>query len=159
MEECSVLIIASEMIYKDQTPGVYQRYFSHLENTHATIYKDFCHEYFKELEKMILPDMIGTDCARLFSRLCFLSYVHYANIIELYIPEVEKLSPLQKAWLQENYHTLSQEYEMDICIQVKQDNYVVLKKYEASTVKLGVIQELKKIVTEKETTHSPNQIK
>ena len=159
MEECSVLIIANEIMNPDLMIGVYQKDFNHFESTHAAIYKKFCHQYFKELEKLISDDMIGADCANLFSRLGFLSYIRYANILELYIPVVETLSPLQKAWIKESYHALSEEYEMDISILVKKEHYIRMKQYESSTVKLGVIEELKEIVKEKEMDYLENQRK
>ncbi len=150
MKENTVLIIANEKMYEHLMIGVYQRDFNHLEKSHANIYQEFCHEYFPELEELITENMIGTDCADLFSRLGHLSYVRFSDFIELYIPNPHQLSPIQKAWLNENYHTLSEEYRMDICILVKQEGFSLMKKYESSVVKEGVIEELKGIVMEKD---------
>lgn len=161
MKECTVLIIANEKMYEQPMIGVYQRDFNHLEKSHANIYQEFCHEYFPELEELIVEDMIGTDCADLFSRLGHLSYVRFLDFIELYIPNPNQLSPIQKAWLNENYHTLSEEHMMDICILVEKDNCTIMKKYEASVVKEGVIEELKGIVMEKDQKvgHESSSIK
>lgn len=149
MDESTVLIIANEKIYQDQIIGIYQKDFNHLQKSHADIYREFCHEYFPELEELIASDMIGTDCADLFSRLGHLSYVRFADFLELYIPIVEKLSPIQKAWLKENYHTLNEQYDVDIHILVKKDKFTMVNQYPSSIVKEGVIEELKEIVEEK----------
>jgi len=144
MEESTVLIIAN-----DPTIGIYKREFDHLKKTHADIYREFCHEYFPELEELISPDMIGTDCADLFARLGHLSYVRFSDFLELYIPSVERLSPVQKAWLKENYHTLMENYSVDISILVKKNQYTVMKQYASSTIQKNIIEELKGIVFEK----------
>lgn len=149
MDESTVLIIANEKMYQDQIIGIYQKDFNHLQKSHADIYREFCHEYFPELEELIASDMIGTDCADLFSRLGHLSYVRYNEFLELYIPLVEKSSPIQKAWLKENYHTLNEQYDVDIHILVKKDKFTMVNQYPSSIVKEGVIEELKGIVEEK----------
>lgn len=112
MKENTVLIIANEEMYQDSIIGIYQRDFNHLEKSHANIYQEFCHEYFPELEELISKEMIGTDCANLFARLGHLSYVRFSDFLELYIPLPNQLSPIQKAWLNENYHSLSEELSL-----------------------------------------------
>ena len=149
MDESTVLIIANEKMYPDQIIGTYQEDFDHLQKSHADIYKEFCHKYFPVLEELIAQDMIGTDCADLFSRLGHLSYVRFDSFLELYIPVVEKLSPMQKAWLQENYHNLNEQYDVDIHILVKKDKFTIMNEYPSDVVKEGVIEELKGIVEEK----------
>lgn len=151
MEECTVLIIANEEISKNQTIGIYKRDFSHSKKIHADIYREFCHKYFPELEKLLSDGMMGTDCADLFASLGQLSYIRFLDFVELYIPEPEELSPTQKTWLNKNYHILNEQYAVDICIFVNNGGYTITKKYESSVVKTGVIEELRDIVSEKES--------